>query len=126
MVTMGISRMVDVIPNPLVATCPSREILSVIGDKWSLLIIRLLTKGPMRNAELIRAIDGISQKVLTQALKRLEQYTLIERRDYQEVPPRVDYRLTDLGQSLADVMLHLDGWVVDNFETLVQANRAAR
>ena len=114
--------MFDVKPNPLVAACPSREIISVIGDKWSLMIIPLLVKRPMRNAEMLRSIEGLSQKVLTQTLKRLEQYKLVERRDYQEVPPRVDYRLTELGHSLANVMLHLDSWVTENFQTLLENN----
>ena len=112
--------MLDVKPDPYVAACPSREIIAVIGDKWSLLVIPLLIPGPKRNAELLRAIDGISQKMLTQTLKRLEHYRLIERHDYGEVPPRVDYRLTELGQSLSSVITHLDSWVTSNFSVLIQ------
>lgn len=115
--------MSEVKPNPYVAACPSRELIAVIGDKWSLLIIPLLARQSMRNAELLRAIEGISQKMLTQTLKRLEDHQLVRRHDYGEVPPRVDYRLTDLGQSLADVLLVLDQWVVDNFRA-TQARRA--
>lgn len=107
--------MSEVQPNPYAAACPSRELIAVIGDKWSLLIIPLLAKQRMRNSELLRAIEGISQKMLTQTLKRLEDYRLISRNDYGEVPPHVDYQLTELGRSLADVLLVLDRWVVDNF-----------
>lgn len=112
--------MTDIKPNPLIAACPSREIISVIGDKWSLMIIPLLLEGPRRNADLLRAIEGISQKMLTQTLKRLEYYNLVERHDYKLVPPHVDYRLTPLGQSLSKVITHLDLWVTDNFTTLMK------
>jgi len=106
-------------PNPYVAACPSRQIIAAVGDKWSLLIIPLLIDGPKRNVELMRAVDGISQKMLTQTLKGLEEYNLISRHDYGEVPPRVDYRLTDLGRSLADVIATLDSWVIDNFRPMM-------
>ncbi|WP_271881956.1 winged helix-turn-helix transcriptional regulator [Phaeobacter italicus] len=108
----------DIKADPYAALCPSRQIIAVIGDKWSLLVIPLLVRGPMRNAELMRAIEGISQKMLTQTLKRLEEYNLVLRHDYGEVPPRVDYRLSALGQSLADVICTLDDWVVENFAEL--------
>lgn len=111
--------MTDIKPNPLIAACPSREIIAVIGDKWSLMIIPLLLEGPRRNADLLRAIEGISQKMLTQTLKRLEYYNLVERHDYEEVPLRVDYRLTSLGNSLSHVITHLDLWVTDNFPALL-------
>ncbi|WP_170419567.1 winged helix-turn-helix transcriptional regulator [Ruegeria atlantica] len=110
--------MFDVKPDPYVAMCPSREIIAVIGDKWSLLVVPLLLKGPQRNTELMRQIEGISQKMLTQTLKRLERYNLVDRHDYGEVPPRVDYRLSPLGHSLATVISTLDNWVIDNYEKL--------
>ncbi|KIC22987.1 MULTISPECIES: winged helix-turn-helix transcriptional regulator [unclassified Leisingera] len=112
--------MLDIKPDPYAALCPSRQIIAVIGDKWSLLIIPLLLDGPMRNAELMRAIEGISQKMLTQTLKRLEDYNLVTRRDYGEVPPRVDYRLSPLGHSLAAVISSLDNWVIENFEDMTR------
>ena len=107
--------MLEAQPDPYVALCPSREIIAVVGDKWSLLVIPLLVDGPKRNAELLRSIEGISQKMLTQTLKRLEHFHLVERHDYNEVPPRVDYRLTELGASLSVVIKQLDDWVVENF-----------
>lgn len=111
--------MVEVQPDPYVARCPSREIIAVVGDKWSLLVIPLLIDGPKRNAELLRAIEGISQKMLTQTLKRLEHFHLVKRHDYGEVPPRVDYRLTELGASLSVVIKQLDWWVVENFSAMI-------
>ena len=111
--------MIEAQPDPYVARCPSRKIIAVVGDKWSLLVIPLLIDGPKRNAELLRAIEGISQKMLTQTLKRLEHFHLVERHDYGEVPPRVDYRLTELGASLSVVIKQLDGWVVENFSAMI-------
>ena len=110
--------MVEPQPDPYAALCPSREIISIIGDKWSLLVIPLLIDGPKRNAELLHAIEGVSQKMLTQTLRKLEDHNLVERCDYQEVPPRVDYRLTELGNSLSTVVATLDQWVVANFAAL--------
>ncbi|MES0884413.1 winged helix-turn-helix transcriptional regulator [Roseibium sp. SCP14] len=110
--------MSDIKPDPYAAACPSRKILSIISDKWSLLVIPLLIKKPLRHAELLKAIEGISQKMLTQTLRRLEQHGLVERHDYHEVPPRVDYRLTKLGRSLSGIIGELDNWVIDNFDSL--------
>ncbi|WP_050773112.1 winged helix-turn-helix transcriptional regulator [Roseobacter sp. SK209-2-6] len=117
--------MLDIKPDPYIALCPSRQIIAVIGDKWSLLVIPLLLEGPMRNAELMRAIEGISQKMLTQTLKRLEEYNLVIRQDYGEVPPRVDYRLSPLGLSLAQVIGTLDNWVIENFDAMTQTQKQA-
>lgn len=108
--------MSEVRADPYVAACPSRELIAAIGDKWSLLIIPLLMKRRMRNSELLQAIEGISQKMLTQTLKQLEFYQLVKRTDYGEVPPRVDYQLTKLGKSLAKILSPVDQWVIDNFD----------
>ena len=102
-------------PDPYNPECPSRELIDVIGDKWTLLILPALSAGPKRNSELLREIGGISQKMLTQTLKRLENYNLLERRDYQTVPPHVDYRLTKLGKSLGKLVAGVDQWVIKNF-----------
>ena len=102
-------------PDPYDGRCPSRAIIELIGDKWTLLLMPLLIQGPKRNGELLRKVEGISQKMLTQTLKGLERNGLVERRDYQEVPPRVDYRLTPLGRSLGKLIAELDDWVVENY-----------
>ena len=80
-----------------------------------LLLMPLLGAGPKRNSELMRAVQGISQKMLTQTLRELEERRLVVRRDFGEVPPRVEYELTALGRSLARVVNVLDQWVVDNY-----------
>ena len=102
-------------PNPWDAGCPSRHLLGLIGDKWTLLLLPLLANGPVRNGELMRHIGGVSQKMLTQTLRELERSGLVERRDYGEVPPKVDYQLTPLGRSLYQAVYALDKWVVAHF-----------
>lgn len=111
-------------PNPWDSACPSRELLAMIGDKWALLLMPRLAEGPKRNGELLRALDGISQKMLTQTLREMERNGLVIRHDYKEVPPRVEYALTSLGRSLGAVVAALDRWVVDNYFTVEQSRQA--
>ncbi len=113
-------------PNPWNAECPSRELIELIGDKWTLLILPKLAKGPKRNGELKRAVDGISQKMLTQTLRALEENGLVARHDHHEVPPRVDYSLTPLGRSLGRVVATLDDWVIAHFHAVEAARHQAR
>ncbi len=108
-------------PNPWNGRCPSRAVLNLIGDKWAMLIFPLLKQRPHRNAELLRAVEGISQKVLTETLRDFEVHGLIVRRDYRTVPPKVDYRLSPLGETLADAMQVLDRWVIDHYHDMAQA-----
>lgn len=112
--------------NPWDAGCPSRQILSLVADKWVMLLLPLLQDGPRRNAELLRGAQGISQKMLTQTLRALEQHGLITRHDFGEVPPRVEYALTPLGTSLATTLGALDAWVVDHFAEVDAAHRGYR
>ena len=111
------------IPNPWDGRCPSRAVLNLIGDKWAMLIFPLLKQRPHRNSELLRAVDGISQKVLTETLRDFEVHGLVLRRDYGTVPPKVDYRVTDLGRKLADVMDVLDQWVVEHYHEIADARK---
>lgn len=101
-------------PNPLKANCPSRELIGVLGSKWVLLVIPLLREGPKRNADLLRSIEGVSQRMLTQTLRDLEAHRLVHRHDFSEIPPRVEYTLTPLGASLAERLQALDDWVRAN------------
>ena len=96
--------------NAYAATCPTRQALDRIADKWTVLVIGLLEQRPHRFGELLKAIEGISQKMLTQTLRELERNGLVSRIDYGEIPPRVEYALTDLGRSLADAVRKLDSW----------------
>jgi DNA-binding HxlR family transcriptional regulator len=101
-------------PRPLTETCTSRRFIELIGNKWILLILMALRTGPRRNGELKREIEGISQKVLTQALRRLEANGLVQRKDLDTSPPHVEYSLTELGGSLENVMRRLDDWFDDH------------
>ena len=98
-----------------------REVLSRVGDKWSLLIIGSLDAGALRFTELQRRIDGISHRMLTQTLRSLERDGLVTRTAYAEIPPRVEYSATELGRSLAEPVLELVGWAADHHERITQA-----
>ncbi|MFE2545799.1 winged helix-turn-helix transcriptional regulator [Actinacidiphila glaucinigra] len=87
-----------------------REILDLVGDKWSVLIIGTLSDGPVRYSDLGQAIPGISQRMLTLTLKQLQRSGLIDRTAHAEVPPRVEYSLTALGGSLLSTVLELASW----------------
>ena len=91
-----------------------REILDLVGDKWSVLIIGTLADGPVRYSDLADAIPGISQRMLTLTLKHLQRSGLVNRTSYPEVPPRVEYALTDLGTSLLSTVLALAAWSADH------------
>jgi DNA-binding HxlR family transcriptional regulator len=111
------------LPNPWSAGCPSREVLDLLADKWVLLLVPLLHDGPRRNGDLLRGAEGISQKMLTQTLRSLVQHGLVTRRDFGEIPPRVEYALTPLGRSLSSTLGALDAWVVAHFGEIDSARR---
>ena len=90
--------------------CPTRQVLDCIADKWTVLIIRRLSNGTHRFAELRRAVDGISQKVMTNTLRSLERDGMVKRRIYASVPPKVEYGLTDWGQALCPALDALLKW----------------
>lgn len=91
-----------------------REVLNRIGDKWSVQIVGNLGEGAMRFSELRRAIEGISQRMLTLTLRGLERDGLIERTVFPEIPPRVEYALTRLGKTLLEPIQQLAEWAGDN------------
>lgn len=84
--------------------CPVATAVSLIGGKWKLLILRNLRMRPWRFNELLRDLDGISQKVLTDSLRQLIDDGLVYRRDYRELPPRVEYGLTELGLQILPIL----------------------
>lgn len=84
--------------------CPVATSVSLIGDKWKLLIIRNLKSRTLRFNELQRDLDGISQKVITETLRQMIDDDLVYRNDYHENPPRVDYGLTDLGKEMMPII----------------------
>ena len=90
--------------------CPVETSLMLIGDKWKVLILRDLMNGTKRFGELKKSIGGVSQKVLTAQLRDMEENGLITRQVYAEVPPRVEYSLTELGRSLKPILDALQNW----------------
>lgn len=95
-------------------TCGLDATLKIISGKWKPLILYFLLRGPTRYGELKRAVRDVSDKVLIQQLKELEADGVLRRKDYKEVPPRVDYTLTPLGQSLAQALEPLCTWGTEN------------
>jgi DNA-binding HxlR family transcriptional regulator len=110
--------------NVLNASCPARGVLEVLAEKWALLLLHTLAAGPARTAELRRRVGGISEKMLIQTLRRLERNGLVARRAYPEVPPRVEYSLTELGISLSGPITTLNRWVERNLTAIVVARNS--
>ncbi|WP_067827463.1 winged helix-turn-helix transcriptional regulator [Nocardia inohanensis] len=106
------------------AVCQLRDVLDRVGDKWSVLVMSLLTDGSKRYSELQRAIDGISQRMLTLTLRSLERDGLIERTVTPTSPPRVDYRLTAVGATLSGQVNALIDWAEGHREYIAVARRA--
>ena len=102
---------------------PINEVLSRIGDKWSVLVVSLLGKGSLRFSELRRAIGGISQRMLTLTLRGLERDGLVTRTVYPTIPPRVDYELTPLGQTLMPQVMGVVRWAQENQDAIETARR---
>ena len=97
-------------------TCPIRNILSRMSDKWSLLILQALHKnGILRYKDLMKSIPDISQKMLSSTLKRLEEDHLINRKMYPEIPPRVEYKLTETGKELMPALKMMIDWAQVHF-----------
>ncbi|QIG79225.1 helix-turn-helix transcriptional regulator [Sphingosinithalassobacter tenebrarum] len=102
---------------------PVREVLARVGDKWSLLIVMNLGEGPLRFSELQRTIDGISQRMLTLTLRGLERDGFVQRTVYPTNPPKVEYALTPLGDSLRCPVNALGEWVRENLSAIQDARR---
>ncbi|OUI87629.1 winged helix-turn-helix transcriptional regulator [Acetobacter tropicalis] len=100
------------------------QVLARVGEKWSILIIMLLNSGPRRFTEIRRAVNGISQRMLTLCLRGLERDGLVKRTVYSVMPPRVEYELTPLGQSLTEPVIALGTWARDHIKE-IDAARAA-
>lgn len=107
--------------NVMVATCPSRTSLAKIANKWTAMIIIALSGGPLRFGELRDAVDGISGKVLADTLRDLERDGIVERTAYDEMPPRVEYELTTLGQTLHEPLTALGRWAEQHIEDVLSA-----
>lgn len=104
--------------------CPTRMVLDRLADKWALLILDRLRDGPVRFNNLRRDIRGLTQKVLSQTLKRLERDGLIERTVHPTVPVRVEYALTPLGNTLTDTVAAFAHWAESNMDAVLAAQAA--
>jgi DNA-binding HxlR family transcriptional regulator len=110
------------IANPYSSDCPTRKVLDRIADKWAVLVLGLLSEGPIRFNRLRRAIEGISQKMLSQTLKSLERDGLVSRKAFATVPVTVEYAITPLGRTLATTLDALRIWAETHMEE-VTANQ---
>ncbi|MBL0313091.1 MAG: helix-turn-helix transcriptional regulator [Holophagaceae bacterium] len=108
-------------PNVLHGACPTRQVLDLIADKWTTLVIYLLSNGTLRYGELHKRIEGISQKMLTQTLRQLEDDGLVKRTVYPEVPPRTEYALTSLGETLREPLSALCRWAEEHLPEVEKA-----
>jgi DNA-binding HxlR family transcriptional regulator len=105
------------------ANCASRQVLELLAEKWALLVIDALGDGAKRTAELRQRVGGISEKMLIQTVRKLERNGFVTRKVFPQVPPRVEYRLSELGRSLVDTVAALDRWVEDHIAAVEQARR---
>ncbi|BEV71625.1 MULTISPECIES: helix-turn-helix domain-containing protein [unclassified Paludibacterium] len=103
--------------------CPARMVLDRLADKWSVLIMERLRPGSVRFNQLRRDVEGISQKVLSQTLKKLERDGLITRKVFATVPVTVEYALTPLGRTLSDTFASLSHWAEHNIQAVLAAQR---
>lgn len=101
--------------------CPTRQLLDRIGDRWTVLIVGTLDRGPLRFGEIARRIDGISQKMLTQTLRGLERDGLVIRTLYPQVPPRVEYELSPAGRTLQEPLRALEAWAESHMSDVLES-----
>lgn len=113
--------MTELRPDPYNRFCPSRMVLDRIGDRWTVLVVGALADGPLRFGEIARRVDGVSQKMLTQTLRTLERDGLVTRTQFPEIPPRVEYELTDAGRSLQGPLKALEDWAVTHLGAVESA-----
>lgn len=107
--------------NSIIEICPVRNVIARFGNKWGLLVILVLSENePIRYNELLRKIPDISSRVLAGTLRVLEADGLVMRTYYQEVPPRVEYSLSDTGRSLVPIIMQLTEWAQKNMKSIIE------
>ena len=102
-------------------SCPSQAILKTLASKWVNLVIVALRAGTLRHGQLARKLEGITPKMLTQTLRILERDGLVKRQMFQVIPPKVEYQLTELGQSLAGLMDQIRAWSEQHVPEIAEA-----
>jgi DNA-binding HxlR family transcriptional regulator len=103
------------------ADCPARLAVEIIADRWAVVTIYALSRGPRRHGELVDLIGGISRKMLTQTVRRLERHGIVVRTAFNQVPLRVEYALTPLGHGLIEPIVSLTKWAEENGEAVLAA-----
>jgi DNA-binding HxlR family transcriptional regulator len=104
--------------------CPTRLVLDRVGDKWTVLLVLLLSDGPLRFSQLRGQLGRVAPKVLTESLRRMERDGLVNREVFAEVPPRVEYSLTDLGRSLIEPISIISDWAEVHVNRITAAQDA--
>lgn len=107
--------------NPYISTCPTRQVLDCVADKWAVLIIGLLMTGGRRFGRIRREVDGISQKILTQTLRSLERHGIVRRLTLDGRVAAVEYSLTELGSSLSTTLDQLRVWAEQNMDMVIES-----
>jgi len=115
--------MVEPAWDPYDRNCPTRKLLDRIGDRWTVLVVGSLSGGPLRFSEVAQRVDGVSQKMLTQTLRGLERDGLVTRTLYPQIPPRVDYELTDAGKTLREPLRALEEWAKAHMNAVLDARQ---
>lgn len=106
-------------------TCHTRQTLELIGDKWTVLLLHAIGGQTLRYSELKRIVEGITHKMLAQTLRQLEYDGLVERTVYPVIPPKVEYRLKPLGQTLLPILGQLCEWAEQHFPAILDSRRQA-
>lgn len=104
-------------------TCPTRELIHQLSDKWSICVLLAVSNGPVRFNQLKRMVEGVTQKMLGQTLRRLDSNGIVERRVFPTMPMRVEYEITPLGRTLMPIVEALQTWAVANFPLIAAARR---
>lgn len=112
------------IPDAFLRDCAARQVLGVLANKWTNLVMAALIDRTMRFGELRKRLDGITQKMLTQTLRELERDGLVNRTVYPSIPPRVDYSLTELGRSVSGLLDAVRSWSETHIDQIENAREA--
>ncbi|WP_395172730.1 winged helix-turn-helix transcriptional regulator [Roseibium alexandrii] len=112
-------------PDAFLAACPSRDVMARLGEKWTMLVLVALTPGAIRFGALHRRVEGVSQKMLSQTLRHLEEDGMVTRHVFDERPLKVEYKLTELGRSVLPLVDAIKRWSEENLAQ-IQAARDAR
>jgi DNA-binding HxlR family transcriptional regulator len=110
--------------DPYSRLCPTRAMLDRIGDRWTVLVVGALSSGPLRFGQLASRIDGVSQKMLTQTLRGLERDGLVSRTIFPQIPPRVEYELTETGRTLEEPLRALEKWAAAHMADVLRSRAA--